>query len=574
MSTLGATVLSELLFNKNGQGQKQVLCKVIDSLICSICQEHMYVPMMLECGHNYCYNCLLTWFNSNQDELSCPHCRGNVRNMPCLNSALQQLMETVIEVSSAGEGGKSLECKLKKILDAKKLSDDQYRKDSDENRLFKGVFENTAVGVADEEDDGILRCSNCHWELEDDEDDECPHCSMRIRSRPRPTQVSPSEMEDENPSETDEEEYSSYEEDSSFEEQLMSQERYTSGIWLAELGQASYIYAAKIAEILSGIKHADGMVEKYRNADFSPNSPHTRFPLIFLNFSLADGTVVYFPSYILYMSLTNPKLTPKSARGMSILQRIQDVELSKRQDAIEDLLKHWMEFNFEHMVAEVHFWREVREYGAVSIKYETLIREALEANPTQDYTSPSALSPSGTDYHYPFLVERGTSKGERLLFPSFSIFIKADPDLTENERNQALALASRLEQSVITRGDFSGVAVRTSPQDEEYDSVNDFIASDDDLEAEHSEVSIKERPGIEAESEQDSEQDSDYYEHNEGDGYVSGDSLDDAVHTRPKFIDQDSEQEQDNEDEEESTKIRVPRKRIHAKVKLSDDDSA
>ncbi|QLL34596.1 hypothetical protein HG536_0G04580 [Torulaspora globosa] len=161
----------------------------------------------------------------------------------------------------------------------------------------------------------------------------------------------------------------------------------------------------------------------------------------------------------------------REARAISILERLQSVELSQREGAIDDLLSKWSEVFMEDLVSEARFWREVRKYGALAIKYETLIREELDISPSEDYTSPSALSPSGLDYNYPFLVERKTTKGERVLFPSFSIFVKANPELTEKERNQALGLVSRLEQAIINAGDFSQMP-RTTSQDKEYDSLD------------------------------------------------------------------------------------------------------
>lgn len=580
----GSTPLSELLFRKSEECQKEVLFKVIDSLICSICQDYMYIPMMIECGHNYCYGCLSTWFNSNPEvELSCPHCRGKVDNMPCLNSALQQLLQTVIEASSAGKGDKLLESKLKKILDAKKLCDDEYRKDSDDNQLFRGVFQNTAVGIADEEDDGILRCSNCHWELEDDEDDVCPHCNMRIRSRPGRTQASPSESERRaEPTQASLDESDGYESYGFIE----PAERYFDGSYYTETTWAAYIYATKIAALVNGVTHADEMVERYYNSEFSYFSWDIRFPLIFLSFSLADGTVVYVPSYAIYVSLVNPRMKVKVIRAIGILRKLQNVEVSERQGVIADLLTHWWDFEVDTSpVDRAQIQREIREYGAIATKYESLIREALERHLNEDYTSPSALSPSGFHFNYPFLVERKTTKGERVLFPSYSMFVKTDPDLTDGQRENLLYYVTRLEQSIIRRGDFSQTtqtSSQTGSQDEEYDSVNDFIASDDDVDgvAEHSDASsVRASSGSSERSSRegpDSEDpDSDYFEHNEGDGYVSGDSLDDgdhAVRTRPEFT--DSEQEQDEEDEDDSSKVRIPRKRNRAIVEISDEDSA
>ncbi|EDO15935.1 hypothetical protein Kpol_480p22 [Vanderwaltozyma polyspora DSM 70294] len=198
---LHVSVLSQSKKTKN-----KLLGKVLDSTLCSICHDYMYVPMMVACGHNYCYSCLSSWFTSNEtQELSCPQCRANVTTAPALNTTLQQLLETLAEVSlddtkkeKEGEdvnkdGSENNDDDEKSKIDMNTFyssmeeSKNEYNMDKRNENLFGKVFINSAMAVIDEDDDGIARCSNCHWELDPDFDETdgnvCPHCSTRIRNR-------------------------------------------------------------------------------------------------------------------------------------------------------------------------------------------------------------------------------------------------------------------------------------------------------------------------------------------------------------------------------------------------------
>ena len=131
----------------------------------------MYVPVMTTCGHNYCYDCISNWLVSNNaNELTCPQCRSPLKEQPSLNSALQNLLEFVFD-RFAKDNSKASFVRTESIS--------QYKDDQDSGELYKNVFNNTAVAVVDD-DDGVVRCSNCHWEVEGDV---CPHCSARMRNR-------------------------------------------------------------------------------------------------------------------------------------------------------------------------------------------------------------------------------------------------------------------------------------------------------------------------------------------------------------------------------------------------------
>ncbi|CAD6643482.1 EM14S01-3B_G0026430.mRNA.1.CDS.1 [Saccharomyces cerevisiae] len=140
----------------------------------------MFVPMMTPCGHNYCYGCLNTWFASNtQKELACPQCRSDITTIPALNTTLQQYLSFILE-KLRDQNDES----FKKLLTTKTKEENDYKNDKEKDTLFDKVFKNSALAVADDSDDGITRCSNCHWELDPDEVEDgnvCPHCNARIR---------------------------------------------------------------------------------------------------------------------------------------------------------------------------------------------------------------------------------------------------------------------------------------------------------------------------------------------------------------------------------------------------------
>lgn len=163
--------LHQTILKISADDLRSVAFKLLDATICTICHDYMYVPVMTSCGHNYCYECISNWLVSNNaNELTCPQCRSPLKEPPALNVALQNLLNYVVDnyaISSLQTDGMRAE------------SVDQYRDDNFSGRLFKNVFNNTAMAIVDD-DDGVARCSNCHWEVEGDV---CPHCSARMRNR-------------------------------------------------------------------------------------------------------------------------------------------------------------------------------------------------------------------------------------------------------------------------------------------------------------------------------------------------------------------------------------------------------
>lgn len=184
-------ITSKILKQKK-KFHRLVVFNFLEACQCGICHEFLSQPMMISCGHNYCYRCLKNWFMSNATrELNCPSCRVSVTNEPCLNLMVEQSLNSIFEILKKRKKKMFKEEKERKEFEEliKERFDDSfyYKNDKDNNLLYDNIFKNSAMAIADVDDDGIPRCSNCHWELEpDDMEDEniCPHCHSRIRNDP------------------------------------------------------------------------------------------------------------------------------------------------------------------------------------------------------------------------------------------------------------------------------------------------------------------------------------------------------------------------------------------------------
>ena len=189
--------LHTLVLHRSEKTKNKILSKLLDTTICSICHDYMFVPMTTECGHSYCYTCLKTWFSSdtNRGGLSCPECRAIVNRIPIVNTALQSWLNNTLDILGVK---KNDDDRYKKLMSAQSAEVRTYQDDKKADDIFGNIFKSSAQAIADESDDGIIRCSNCLWELDVDEDtNECPNCSARIRNGiPRGNGTSESTRED------------------------------------------------------------------------------------------------------------------------------------------------------------------------------------------------------------------------------------------------------------------------------------------------------------------------------------------------------------------------------------------
>ena len=47
-----------------------------------VCVRPLFEPYTIECGHTFCYGCLVRWFERDQTKKSCPNCRADVLRPP------------------------------------------------------------------------------------------------------------------------------------------------------------------------------------------------------------------------------------------------------------------------------------------------------------------------------------------------------------------------------------------------------------------------------------------------------------------------------------------------------------
>ena len=150
----------------------------------------MIIPMTIECGHSFCYDCIYQWFSN---KINCPTCRHDIENKPILNIHLKEIchkiIESIIENTSNGDGdsggvdhlmNRKLECLKTYNLDVKNKS------------IFGDLFNNTVTTLIDCSD-GVARCGNCHWEAHGSI---CSHCGTRFRRSTRTINGESEEDED------------------------------------------------------------------------------------------------------------------------------------------------------------------------------------------------------------------------------------------------------------------------------------------------------------------------------------------------------------------------------------------
>lgn len=154
--------------------------------LCKICIKPFYEPFILPCGHTYCYSCLASWFGGSQSrkrKKNCPDCRAEVKVQPSPNYLLRDLVHMFISRAELLPEDETVQ----EHQQAKEDEAVMLAADRTGAGLFKGAFVqhrhlNTfrerwrlgLQGIMDHED-GVIRCPECHWELEDGQ---CLQCGF------------------------------------------------------------------------------------------------------------------------------------------------------------------------------------------------------------------------------------------------------------------------------------------------------------------------------------------------------------------------------------------------------------
>lgn len=51
-------------------------------IVCRVCVRPLFEPYTIECGHTFCYGCLIQWFEKDRHQKTCPDCRASVIRQP------------------------------------------------------------------------------------------------------------------------------------------------------------------------------------------------------------------------------------------------------------------------------------------------------------------------------------------------------------------------------------------------------------------------------------------------------------------------------------------------------------
>ncbi|KAF3915927.1 hypothetical protein AA313_de0205381 [Arthrobotrys entomopaga] len=155
------------------------LTKLQKLVTCVVCQDLLFEPYSLGCGHVFCYSCLKDWFRQKK---TCPECRARVKHQPAPAYLIRSMIDTFVvraELQSPHEEGLALRQQQEEAL---KLVDVDK---NDAKGLFGGMFAkkpNGGMAIYDPED-GVARCPDCSWEIEDRR---CPSCGRRFHSSEMP----------------------------------------------------------------------------------------------------------------------------------------------------------------------------------------------------------------------------------------------------------------------------------------------------------------------------------------------------------------------------------------------------
>ncbi|KAK6361937.1 E3 ubiquitin ligase [Orbilia blumenaviensis] len=187
------------------------LTKLQKCVTCVVCQDLLFEPYSLGCGHVFCYSCLKDWFKQKK---TCPECRARVKHQPAPAYLIRGMMDTFVgraKKLSPDEEGSTLQ---QQQVEALKMI--EVDKSSPEG-LFSGMFpqKSDVLPIYDPED-GVARCPNCAWEIEGRR---CANCGQNFRASEMPGADSDasdaSDFSEEEESELDEDEDSLSESDRS-----------------------------------------------------------------------------------------------------------------------------------------------------------------------------------------------------------------------------------------------------------------------------------------------------------------------------------------------------------------------
>ncbi|KAL3417863.1 ring finger domain protein [Phlyctema vagabunda] len=132
----------------------------IKSLVtCSICDQLLYEPWTLSCGHTYCYSCLCNWFGLHRHKKTCPECRARIKEIPAPAFIIKQMVEIFTKQTELMPPDESVEQHNMKRHE--EMADVERDRRNGNEGLFKGVFPKNRAELRFDDEDGVFRCTYC-----------------------------------------------------------------------------------------------------------------------------------------------------------------------------------------------------------------------------------------------------------------------------------------------------------------------------------------------------------------------------------------------------------------------------
>jgi len=162
---------------------------------CRVCIRPLFEPYTIECGHTFCYGCLLRWFERDRTKKSCPDCRAEIIRPPApaylVISHIFTFVKQVTNGSTQVRDMTQIFANRAELMPPGETTEDHQKWQKEEaaavekdrsttgrrGGLFRGCFR-VHIGrpplidyirqpIIRDVEDGVDRCPRCTWELED-----------------------------------------------------------------------------------------------------------------------------------------------------------------------------------------------------------------------------------------------------------------------------------------------------------------------------------------------------------------------------------------------------------------------
>ncbi|KAK9430473.1 hypothetical protein V1505DRAFT_370874 [Lipomyces doorenjongii] len=136
---------------------------------CTVCDNLMFEPCVIACGHSFCYTCLLEWFRRHK---TCPSCRLLVNTRPTISFQIKETVDNLVDKLELVVPTEDKGAVRKRQKEQRDLVATHKRRHGE---IFPEMFGPVIEDTYEDDEDGVRRCARCHWELES-ESGRCLRC--------------------------------------------------------------------------------------------------------------------------------------------------------------------------------------------------------------------------------------------------------------------------------------------------------------------------------------------------------------------------------------------------------------